>query len=138
MNKVTGGLTILFDDPFWVGIFECLEDGRLSVCKITFGAEPKSYEVYEFILKHYYQLNFSPSVEVYVKQTKKNPKRRQREIHKQTLNTGIATKSQQALKLQREQIKIEKKISSKEKRAEDVKFRFELKQRKKKEKHRGR
>ena len=36
-------LTVLFEDPFWVGIFERIDDGKLSVCKVTFGAEPKDY-----------------------------------------------------------------------------------------------
>ena len=35
-------LTILFEDPFWVGLYEREEDGRYSVSKITFGAEPLS------------------------------------------------------------------------------------------------
>ena len=46
-------LTVYFDDPFWVGVFERVEDGKLSVCKVTFGAEPKDYEVLEFVLEHY-------------------------------------------------------------------------------------
>ena len=45
-------LTVYFDDPFWVGVFERIEDRKLSVCKVTFGAEPKDYEVWEFVLKH--------------------------------------------------------------------------------------
>ena len=56
-------LTVYFDDPFWVGVFERMEDGRLSVCKVTFGAEPKDYEVWAFVLEHYHQLTFSPAVE---------------------------------------------------------------------------
>ena len=39
-------LTVYFDDPFWVGVFERIEDGKLSVCKVTFGGEPKDYEVH--------------------------------------------------------------------------------------------
>lgn len=34
-------LTVYFEDPFWVGVFERTQNGTLSVCKITFGAEPK-------------------------------------------------------------------------------------------------
>ncbi|MFR7743620.1 MAG: YjdF family protein [Acutalibacteraceae bacterium] len=34
-----------FEAPFWVGVFERFEGGTLSVCKITFGAEPKDYDV---------------------------------------------------------------------------------------------
>ena len=49
-----------------------------SVCKVTFGAEPKDYEVYDFVLKNYYQLRFSPAVATDVKETGRNPKRIQR------------------------------------------------------------
>ena len=45
-------LTVYFEEPFWVGIFECIEDGKLSVAKVTFGAEPKDYEVQEYIQKY--------------------------------------------------------------------------------------
>ena len=72
---------------------------------MTFGSEPKDYEVSEFILRHYYSLQFSPAVETAVKEMKKNPKRMQRDVKRQMENTGIGTKSQQALKLQQEQNK---------------------------------
>lgn len=97
----------VFEEPFWVGVFECVSDGKLSVCKVTFGAEPKDYEIYNFVLKYYYQLRFSPAVATDVKEASRNPKRVQREVRKQMQNTGIGTKSQQALKLQQEQLKIE-------------------------------
>lgn len=29
-------LTVFFEAPFWVGVFERFEGGTLSVCKITF------------------------------------------------------------------------------------------------------
>ena len=37
-----------------VGVFERIEDGKLSVAKVTFGAEPKDYEVQEYIQKYYF------------------------------------------------------------------------------------
>ena len=52
MDKVNGKLTVYFEEPFWVGVFECIEDGKLSVAKVTFGAEPKDYEVQEYIQKN--------------------------------------------------------------------------------------
>lgn len=138
MDKVSGRLTVCFEAPFWVGIFECISDGKLSVCKVTFGAEPKDYEVYDFVLKNYYQLRFSPAVATNVKETGCNPKRIQREVRKQVQNTGIGTKSQQALKLQQEQLKTERKTVSREQRETEKQRQFELKQQKRKEKHRGR
>lgn len=138
MEKVSGKLTVFFEEPFWVGVFERVSDGKLSVCKVTFGAEPKDYEVYEFVLKNYYRLRFSPVVATDVKETSHNPKRVQREARKQVQNTGIGTKSQLALKLQQEQLKIERRTVSREKREAEKKWQFELKQQKRKEKHRGR
>ena len=105
MDRVSDRLTVFFFFFFFFGIFERIENRKLSVAKVTFGAEPKDYEVLEFINRNYYHLQFSPAVETIVKDTKKNPKRAQREAKKQTLETGIGTKSQQALKLQQEQNK---------------------------------
>lgn len=139
MDKVSGRLQVFFAEPFWIGIFERVSEGKLSVCKITFGAEPKDYEVQEFVLKNYYNLRFSPSVAT-EKESKEwiNPKRLQREVRKQVDNAGIGTKSQQALKLQQEQGKIERKTRSREQREMEKQFQFELKQQKRKEKHKGR
>lgn len=137
MDRVSGKLTVYFEDPFWVGIFERIEDGKLSVAKVTFGAEPKDYEVQEFISRYYYGLHFSPAVKTVVKETKKNPKRMQRDTKRQMSEIGIGTKSQQALKLQQEQNKQERKVRSHEIKEVEEQRLFELKQQKRKEKHRG-
>ena len=131
-------LTVYFEEPFWVGVFEKIENGKLSASKVTFGAEPKDYEVYEYVLKHYYDLRFSPAVAAVVKEAKKSPKRMQRDIQRSLAKTGIGTKSQQALKLQHEQNKQERKVRSREQKLAEAERLFELKQRQKKEKHRGR
>ena len=137
MNKVNGKLTVYFEEPFWVGIFERIEDGKLFVAKVTFGAEPKDYEVQEYIQKYYFSLKFSPAVEAIVKDIKRNPKRMQRSAKKQMLETGISTKSQLALKLQQEQNKQERKEKKRKKKEAEEQRMFELKQRKKREKHKG-
>ena len=109
MQKNICKLTVFFEKPFWVGIYEREYDGKYEVCKITFGAEPKDYEVHAFILKNYGRLRFSPSLEASKMDEKRiNPKRMQREINKQLQNTGIGTKAQQALKVQQEQGKLER------------------------------
>lgn len=138
MDTIFSKVTVFFEDPFWIGLFERIDNGKLSVSKVTFGAEPKDYEISEFLLKNYYQLKFSPSVDVTVKYESSNPKRLQREARKQTLNTGIGTKSQQALQLQREELKTERKVISREQKEAEKQRMFELKQQKRKEKHRGR
>ena len=137
MDKVSGKLTVYFEEPFWVGIFERIEDGKLSVAKVTFGAEPKDYEVQEYVQKYYFSLKFSPAVDTVVKDIKRNPKRMQREAKKQMQEIGIGTKSQRALKLQQEQNKQERKVRSQEKKEAEKLRMFELKQQKKIEKHKG-
>ena len=132
-----GRLTVFFEGPFWVGVFERVSNGKLSVCKIVFGAEPKDYEVWDFILKHYYELKFSPAIETEVKQTADNPKRRQRNAKKQLQISGVGTKSQKALQMQREEMKIKKKQISKEQRETEKQRQFDLKQQKRKAKHKG-
>ena len=130
-------LTVFFENPFWVGVFERVSNGKLSVCKVTFGAEPKDYEVWEFVLKHYYKLAFSPTIESEVKKNADNPKRRQREARKRLGACGIGTKSQQALKMQREEIKIERRQIGRAQREAEKQRQFDLKQQKRKEKHKG-
>lgn len=137
MDRTSGQLTVFFQDPFWVGVFERIENGKLSVAKMTFGAEPKDYEIQEYIQKYYFSLKYSPAVETVVKEMKKNPKRMQRDAKKQMQEKGIGTKSQQALKLQQEQNKLERKQKNREKKEAEEARRFELKQQKKREKHKG-
>ena len=81
---------------------------------------------------------FSPAVETGIKRSADNPKRRQRNARKQLERTGIGTKSQQALQMQLEQNKQERKLKSREQKLAEVERQFALKQQKKKEKHKGR
>ena len=34
MDETSGTLTVFFEEPFWVGVFERISNGRLSVCKV--------------------------------------------------------------------------------------------------------
>ena len=139
MQKTIITLTIFFSDPFWVGAYERISDGKLEVCKITFGAEPKDYEVYDFLLQNWHKLRFSPPVKSNNKQDiKVNPKRMQRLINKQLKPAELGTRSQQALKLQHEENKIVRERRVREKKEEKKNYQYELRQRKKKEKHKGR
>ena len=137
MDKMIGRLTVYFEDPFWVGVFEKIDGSKLSVSKVTFGAEPKDYEIQEFVERHYNKLKFSPPVDAAVKKDVINPKRKLREARKQSQTSGIGTKSQQALKLQQEENKLERKILSKEMKEAEKQRKFDLKQEKRKKKHRG-
>lgn len=138
MQKCEGKLTVFFENPFWVGVYERIADGKLEACKITFGAEPKDYEVLAFLLENWNSLHFSPSVEVDCRQEgKRNPKRMQRAIKKQLESQGVGTKAQQAMKLQQAEGKAARKKSSHLQRELEKERQFLLKQEKKKEKHKG-
>lgn len=139
MQKIETKLTVHFEDPFWIGIYEWIADGQLRVCKITFGAEPKDYEVYDFLLLNRNRMHFSPPVRSDGTQNNKiNPKRMQRAIKKQLETQGIGTRSQQALKLQHEENKMVRKEKSRRQKEVEKQREFELRQQKHKQKHRGR
>lgn len=130
-------VTVLFDDPFWIALFEREYDGKYEVCKIIFGAEPKDFDVYSFLLRNYKNFVFSPQTESITQEKKtSNPKRLQRVIKKSEAQ-GISTKAQRALSLMREQNKTERKKRSKEIRELEAERRFEQKKIKRREKHRG-
>ena len=100
---------------------------------------PKDYEIYDFLLKNWKKLKFSPPIKSEIMEEKKiNPKRLQREINNQLQDRGIGTKAQQALKLQHEQNKLERKTKSREQREAEKERQYALRQEKKKSKHRGR
>ena len=130
-------LTIYFEDPFWVGVFERIEEGRLSVCRVTFGAEPKDYELWDFVLRRYNALRFSPAVEASVKALFDNPKRRARDVSRQLQARGVGTRSQQALAAQREELKQARRQVARQRREEEAQRLFDLKRQKRREKHRG-
>ncbi len=138
MAGVEGKLTVYFEDPFWVGVFERHAEGELEVCRVVFGPEPRESQLHEFVLHEWNGLRFSKGVrEIQPEIRKMNPKRLQKRIHKQTQETGIGTKSQQALKQQFEDNKQEKSDRKKFERSEIEERSFQLRRQKIKEKHKG-
>lgn len=139
METAKAKLTVLFEQPFWIGLFEREREGRYEVCRVVFGAEPRDFEVYAYILDRYDHLAFSPALASGPETDREvNPKRAQREARRQTQPSGIGTKAQQALQLQREQNKEERRVLSREAREAEQDRRLQLRQEKRKQKHRGR
>jgi len=132
-------LTVFFEEPFWIGIFERRSGINLEVAKVTFGAEPKDYEVYDAFLNNWNKLRFSPTVTDKAKaEHRQSPKRMQRAIQAQLSQTGVGTKAQQALKLQQEESVTQRELVSRAHAEEKAQLKFELHQKKQKEKHKGR
>jgi len=129
----------MFEDPFWVGVFERSIDGKYEAARFVFGAEPCDGEVYELIKKGYYNLNYTREFNFEEKAVSKiNPKRLQREINRELSSNRVSTKSQLALAAELEARKIERKAISKEQREEAIKLKYEKRKLVKKEKKRGR
>ena len=139
VGEICISLNVFFEGEFYVGIFEKRVGEKLSVCKVTFGSEPKDYEVYDFLVKNFYNLKFSNPVEVKSKVLKKiNPKRLQRLVKKQVKAKGVGTKSQEALKMQYQENKMKSKKDFKEQEKEKKELKFLIRQKKRKNKHKGR
>ena len=137
---ISGQLTVYFDCPFWVGVFEIYCDNTIATCKVVFGSEPKDAEIYNIIINDYYSLKFSKPVAIdsnYKKPQPINPKRLQRQIKKQIVTKGVGTKAQQAMQIQRKENAFQRKRISKEQKDAEKQLKFELKQHKKKQKHKG-
>lgn len=131
-------LTVRFEAPFWICLYERSGGGSYEACKITFGAEPKDQEVYAFLLENWRSLQFSPPIALERSPERKlNPKRARREARRQTCPDAMGTKAQQALALQREQGREAQIRLSREKREAEEVRKFALRQEKRKEKHKG-
>ena len=130
-------LTVLFESPFWIGIFEKEQDGQYSVARTVFGAEPRDFEVFEFIIYKMDQLKFSTPQEDEIVKRKVNPKRVQREVKLELSKKNIVSKAQDALRLEIEKNKKERRSFNSKLKEAIKQERFELKQQKKKEKKRG-
>ena len=130
-------ILVYFDDPFYAILVERRENGRLSVARQVVGPEPSEIEVLEWVQREFPRLRYSPAVEDAPRSPMAvNPKRRQRQAARET-GGGVGTRSQQALQLDRELRAAQRKFDRKERAEEEAERRFQLRQEKKKARHRG-
>lgn len=135
--SVSSTLTLYHDGQFWVGIVEHVENGKLGVARIVFGAEPSDEEIFEFVVNRWEKLSFYGNKEPNKSKVAKNPKRRMREAAKTLSEPAMSTKAQQALSEQREPMKELSAQHRRLKRQEKKQERFELREAKRKQKRRG-
>ena len=91
MCSTRGSLTVYFDDPFWVGVFEITMENMLSVAKITFGSEPKDAEV---LLCTAFQPADSGSRQADTEKSEKAPAQHWQNAYKKRLRHKIAAGAQ--------------------------------------------
>ena len=138
MDVSVSKLSVFFEDPFWIGLYERESKDGYQVCRIVFGAEPRDYEVYAYILKNWRNLRFSASIEARREPCHRvSPKRMQREIAHQVQHVGTGTRARQALQMQCEAGKQARAVRSREQRDAEAAHRFEQRREKRREKHRG-
>ena len=121
-------IRVLFEDPFYIGIFEKVENDKVYVAKVTFGKEPKDKELSIYLNENYYKLKWQISDEVFKDNEIKSPKRKQREARKEMLKKTVGTKSQNAIKKQYEENKVINKKKAKEDKEVLNKLKYKLKQ----------
>lgn len=133
-------LTVYFAGQFWVGVVEECRDGKVKAFRYVFGSEPKDAEIVEFV--NHKMLRFLDQVvqttEVQEKTERRiNPKRMARLVAREMQNKGISSKAQEALKLELDHRKQERKQVSRLEREELKEKKHAIRVRKAKEKHRG-
>ena len=138
MNTSRASLTVCFEPPFWVALYQREEGRGVQVCRVTFGAAPRDQQVLDYFSSHFRALAFSPAVAGGPAQNRAvNPKRARREARRAVQPTGTGTKAQQALQLQREQMKTQRTVQSKERREAQRERKLALRQEKRREKRKG-
>jgi hypothetical protein len=134
--------TVFFDPPYWVGVLEEQRGDLLFAARYIFGAEPSDQEVYQLILRDLDSLRARMitglPVEDSPAQKRINPKRALREARRTLEQSGVSTKAQEVMRLQLEQNKQERKVTSREDREAREDHKREVARRKKQQKHRGR
>ncbi|WP_166241534.1 YjdF family protein [Paenibacillus turpanensis] len=133
-------LTVHYDGQYWVGIVESVNGTRLRACKHIFGSEPLDGEVMEFI-----QFRMLPLLETVTREAsvqplaerKVNPKRLARQVAKELKASGVSTYAQEAMKLELDARKRERKQISREERLALQERKWLLRKQKAKEKHKG-
>lgn len=137
MNKVSVVVRVFFEDPFWIGLVEVLEDQQWMTARIVYGSQPGNAEVLEILRKNYDHLMFSPTLEQKQHHKPMGFKRMQRQAQQEMKAIGIATKSQQALKLLQEETRGLRKARQKEHKQLKKQMQYEQRKQKSKKRHRG-
>jgi hypothetical protein len=130
-------LTVFFDDPFWVGVFEEERGAVLFVARHVFGAEPRDLDVLEVVRERMPVLAAVDTAAGPEAPRPANPKRLARESAKAVKDRGISTRSQDALKALQEAAKTESAASRREQRQDARERRRAAAGEKAKKKHRG-
>lgn len=130
---------IFHDGQFFIGLVCYVENNQTRYVKHTFGTEPNTEAILEFIHKDMLGLLEQLKVEVATKPAKNriNPKRQQRKIAKEQKKRKSTTFAQEVLKKEKEIKKKESKKKNKKIKEFEKERKRQIKRKKAKEKHKG-
>jgi hypothetical protein len=60
MDHAMGVLTVVYEEPFWVGVYVRRTAQRVEVARLFFDGEPDDGEVYDRLTRHFNGLRFGP------------------------------------------------------------------------------
>ena len=133
---------VLFEDPFWVALIEREIDGQYSVARVVIStSEPLGATLADFFDRlNYESLKFSESVQTDCRVKKEVGFKKQ--VHKNNVcHIGdyrhTYTKAHAMLKQQQSELKKERRKVCRQEKEELLQRKFNLRQQKKKEKHKG-
>jgi hypothetical protein len=133
-------LTIYFAESLWVGVVEECDGADLRVARHIFGAEPGPGEVLGFVLRDMLPLlgrAGAHAAEEAPRAREVSPKRAAREAARASAERGVGTQAQEAMRLEIERHKAERKVETKQERAAAADRRRALAVARAKERHRG-
>jgi hypothetical protein len=131
-------LTVYFEDPFWVGLFEREDGDGYAVSRVVFGSEPSSPEVHRFVLSRCPRLAFVGVGNARVRnQALRSPKRAQRLAAAMMKRTAICTRAQEAMRVAPETRKAASREGRRAQAEIDRTRRRRLRIAKRKRRHRG-
>ena len=68
MNQTSLSITVFFEDPFWIALFEYREDPFSYLKRVVFGSEPSEQLVYDWIIQNWYKPVSYTHLDVYKRQ----------------------------------------------------------------------
>ena len=140
--SVSAQFTVYFEGPFWVGVLESEEDGRLVVARHVFGAEPSNAELLQFMLYRFHLVKRCRSAATAARRGARaverlpNPKRAIREARRE-MSHPVSSRAQAALSTALAASKAERAVKSRDEERAAARRRFELRSEKRAEKRRG-
>jgi hypothetical protein len=134
-------LTVLYDGQYWVAVVEQQENGRLKVARHIFGSEePGDPEVALFVHRELLAVIGRVATTVSAEESpirRISPKRAARQAAREVAERSISSKAQEALKLELEHRKLERRQLSKAQREQHEAYKRQIRILKRKAKHRG-